>query len=141
VSDPGPLTNRLLAENDLPFAVTFVTNENPYSNAVQARYKAPHSDDPTAPNSLGLEWPRGVVSLSHVALPFPPDDPLYGQFSPVKQDHIFLGDMAVKGERGLLKVPEEWLLRMRYNPFYSYLEERILDWVKKPVGLKRLDPQ
>jgi len=141
VSDPGPLTNRLLAENDLPFAVTFVTNENPNSNAVQARFKAPHSDAPTAPNSLGLEWPRGVVSLSHVALPFPPDDPLYGQFSPVKQDHVFLGDMAVKGERGLLKVPEEWLLRMRYNPFYSYLEERVLDWVEKPAGLKRLDAQ
>ena len=141
VSDPGPLTNRLLAENDLPFAVTFVTNENPYSNAVQASYKAPHSDAPTAPNSLGLEWPRGVVSLSHVALPIPPDDPLYGQFPPVKQDHIFLGDMAVKGERGLLKVPEEWLLRMRYNPFYSYLAERILDWIEKPAGLKSLDPQ
>jgi len=49
--------------------------------------------------------------------------------------------MAVKGERGLLKIPEEWLLRMRYNPFYSYLEERILDWIEKPAGLKSLDPQ
>jgi len=141
VSDPGPLTNRLLAENDLPFAVTFVTNENPYSNAVQARYKAPHSADPSSPDSLGLEWPRGVVSLSHVALPIPPDDPLYGQFPPDNQEHIFLGDLAVKGERGLLKIPEEWLLRMRYNPFYGYLEERVLDWVEKPAGLKRPDAE
>jgi len=141
VSDPGPLTNRLLAENDLPFAVTFVTNENPYSNAVQARYKAAHSAEPLSSDSLGLEWPRGVVSLSHVALPIPPDDPLYGQFIPDNQEHIFLGDLAVKGERGLLKIPETWLLRMRYNPFYGYLEERVLDWVEKPAGLKRLNAE
>jgi esterase/lipase len=141
VSDPGPLTNRLLADNGLPFAVTFVTNENPYSNAVEARYKAPHSADPLTSDLLGIEWPRGVVSLSHVALPIPPDDPLYGQFSPTNQEHIFLGDLAVKGERGLLKIPEEWLLRMRYNPFYGYLEERVLDWVEKPAGMKKLDTQ
>ena len=136
VSDPGPLTNRLLADHSLPFAVTFVTNENPYSNAVEARYKAPHSADPLTSDLLGFEWPRGVVSLSHVALPIPPDDPLYGQFPPGKQEHIFLGNLAVKGERGLLKIPESWLLRMRYNPFYSYLEGRVMDWVKEPAGLK-----
>jgi pimeloyl-ACP methyl ester carboxylesterase len=141
VSDPGPLTNRLLAENDLPFAVTFVTNENAYSNAVEARYKAPHSANPLSSHLLGFEWPRGVVSLSHVALPMPPDDPLYGQFPPTNQEHIFLGDLAVKGERGLLKIPEEWLLRMRYNPFYGYLEERVLDWVEKPAGMKRLNAE
>ena len=141
VSDPGPLTNRLLAENDLPFAVTFVTNENPYSNAVQARYKPSHSAEPLTSYMLGFEWPRGVVSLSHVALPIPPDDPLYGQFAPDNQGHIFLGDLAVKGERGLLKIPETWLLRMRYNPFYGYLEERVLDWIEKPAGMKRLDTQ
>jgi len=141
VSDPGPLTNRLLADSGLPFAVTFITNENPYSNAVEARYKAPHSAEPLSSDLLGLEWPRGVVSLSHVALPMPPDDPLYGQFPPASQEHIFLGDLALKGERGLLKIPENWLLRMRYNPFYSYLEERVLSWVEKPAGLKRLNAE
>ena len=141
VSDPGPLTNRLLADSDLPFSVTFITNENPYSNAVEARFKAPHSAEPLNTGLLGLEWPRGVVSLSHVALPMPPDDPLYGQFPPANQDHIFLGDLALKGERGLLKIPENWLLRMRYNPFYSYLEERVLGWLEKPAGLKRLNAE
>lgn len=141
VADPGPLTNRLLAENDLPFAVTFVSNESKLSNVVTAKYKAPHTSEPSTAESLGLSWPRGVISLSHVALPIPPNDPLYGQFAPLDDDHVFLGDLAIRGERGLLKIPEDWLLRMRYNPFYSYLEERILDWVKKPAGLKRLDPQ
>jgi hypothetical protein len=67
-------------------------------------------------------------------LPFPPDDPLYGRFAPLEDNQIFLGDLALKGERGLLKIPEEWLLRMRYNPFYSYLEERVLDWVDRARG-------
>jgi hypothetical protein len=30
---------------------------------------------------------------------------------------------------------------MRYNPFYSYLEERVLGWLEKPAGLKRLNAE
>ncbi|MEN8133407.1 MAG: alpha/beta hydrolase, partial [Pseudomonadota bacterium] len=78
---------------------------------------------------LALAWPRGVVSLSHVALPFPPNDPIYGQQPPEGDDHVFLGDLAIKGERGLLKIPGEWLLRLRYNPFYSYMQTRVLQWL------------
>ena len=130
IEDPGPLTRRLLAETDLPFSVTFVTNENPQSNAVVARYKAPFEGEPSTSESLGLSWPRGVVSLSHVALPIPPEDPLYGQFQPADEGALFLGGVAVQGERGLMKIPGDWLLRMRYNPFYSYLEGRVIDWVE-----------
>jgi hypothetical protein len=28
-----------------------------------------------------------------------------------------------------LRLPPEWLLRLRYNPFYSYLQESTLDWI------------
>ncbi|MEA3277306.1 MAG: hypothetical protein U9Q81_18905 [Pseudomonadota bacterium] len=126
VSDPGPLTNRLLADESLPFAVTFVTNANPHSTSVVARRKAPFSLEKSGIEHLGLAWPMGVVSLSHVALPFPPDDPLYGR-SPAKDDDlVFLGDMAIKGEQGLLKIPGDWLLRLRYNPFHAYLQTRVL---------------
>lgn len=134
VSDPGPLTNRLLAETELPFTVSFVTNENSHSNAVMVKLKTPFSSEPTDVQPLDMSWPRGVVSLSHVALPFPPDDPLYGQFPPMDDGHIFLGDIALRGERGLLKIPQDWLLRMRYNPFYSYLEQRAIDWVETAGG-------
>jgi hypothetical protein len=134
VSDPGPLTNRLLAETDLPFTVSFVTNENSYSNAVVVKLKTPFSSQPTDVQTLGMSWPRGVVSLSHVALPFPPDDPLYGQFPPADDDSIYLGEIALRGEQGLLKIPEDWLLRMRYNPFYTYLEQRTIDWVETAGG-------
>jgi len=38
--------------------------------------------------------------------------------------------MAIQGERGLLKLSSDWLLRLRYNPFYDYLERRVLEWVE-----------
>jgi alpha-beta hydrolase superfamily lysophospholipase len=134
VSDPGPLTARVMNDATLPFAVTLVTNENPESIAVIARHKAPLSTVVSSTEPLGLAWPRGVISLSHVALPFPPDDPLYGQRPPGNEDVLFLGQMAIQGERGLLKLPSDWLLRLRHNPFYDYLERRVLEWVDDAQG-------
>ena len=129
VADPGPLTNRLMTDPELPFAVTFISNENPHSTRVVARYKMPFSLATPATKGLDLSWPRGVISLSHVALPFPPDDPLYGQQIPQDKELVFLGDLAIRGEQGLLKLSPEWLLRLRYNPFYSYLQESALQWI------------
>jgi hypothetical protein len=119
----------MMADPSLPFAVTFVTNESPNSTSVVARRKTAFSLKTSEMEPLGLTWPRGVVSLSHVALPFPPDDPLYGQRPIEGENLVFLGDLAIKGERGLLKIPSEWLLRLRYNPFYEYMQTRILQWV------------
>ena len=129
VSDPGPLTARVMDDATLPFAVTLVTNESPESIRVVVRHKAPFSAEVSSSEPLDLAWPRGVISLSHVALPFPPDDPLYGQRPPGNDDVLFLGQMAIQGERDLLKLPPDWLLRLRYNPFYDYLERRVLEWV------------
>jgi hypothetical protein len=131
VSDPAPFTDRLLAESDLPFAVTIITNESAESVAVVAWRKAPHELETSLLGPLGLAWPGDVVSLSHVALPISPNDPLYGRFQPLESNHIFLGNLAIKGERGLLKIPEGWLLRMRNNPFYSYLEDSVLGWLEE----------
>jgi hypothetical protein len=127
-ADPGPLTDRVMADDTLPFAVSLVTNENPSSSAVVARRKTPFSADISQTERLDLAWPRGVVSLSHVALPIPPDDFLLGRYPPEDDDALFLGEMALRGERGLLELPTDWLLRMRYNPFYEVLERRTLEW-------------
>ena len=70
-------------------------------------------------------------SLSHVALPFPPDDPLYGRHPPENKGELFLGTQALQGERGVLRVPDNFLLRLRHNPFYEYLEERTLNWLSR----------
>lgn len=129
VTDPAPFTDRLLRDASLPFAVTFITNANLQSAGVVARHKAALSPQVSEARPLGLAWPSGVVSLSHVALAFPPDDPLYGRGPPDNDDRVFLGDMALRGERGLVSLPADWLLRQRYNPFYPYAEARVLDWL------------
>ncbi len=131
ITDPAPFTARLTADKSLPFDMTLVTNASPQSRAVVARHKPPLSKEVSKTEPLHLSWPRGVISLSHVALPFAPDDPLYGQGPPVKEDDLFLGQMAIQGERDLLKIPYSFLLRIRYNPFYVYLETRVLEWFEQ----------
>ena len=128
ISDPAPFTTRLMSQSNLPFAITLVTNENPDTKAVIAQRKIPFSTGPSSSEFLRLLWPSGVLSLSHVALPFPPDDPLYGRQFPSNAEDYFLGDISLKGEYGILKLPSDWLLRMRYNPFYKYIENRVIDW-------------
>ena len=129
VSDPAPLTDRLMDDQTLPFALTLVTNENAESTRVITRRKMKFSTQTSESAPLNLAWPTGVISLSHVALPFPPDDPLYGQRAPDNGDVFFLGQMAIKGERGLFKIPYDWLLRLRHNPFYDFLESRTVAWI------------
>jgi esterase/lipase len=129
VSDPGSFTDQLMADETLPFTVTFIINESPKSKKVVARRKPPFSAQASAAVPLNLAWPDGVISLSHVALPVPPDDPLYGERPPDNDDVLFLGQLAFKGERGLLQFPADWLLRLRHNPFYDYLERRAAAWV------------
>jgi hypothetical protein len=131
VSDPGPLTARVMDDATLPFAVTLVANQNSETNRVVAHHKAAFSARVATTEPLELAWPRGVISLSHVALPIPPDDPLYGERPPGNEDALFLGEMAIRGERGLMKISSDWLLRLRYNPFYKYLERRTLAWISE----------
>jgi hypothetical protein len=118
-----------MSDENLPFTFTLITNENSESRQVITRRKKPFSGKVLKDESLNLVWPAGVISLSHVALSFPPDDPLYGRWPPDTKDIIFLGQIAIKGERDLLKISNDWLLRMRYNPFYDFLERRSLAWI------------
>jgi hypothetical protein len=129
LTDRRALDLRVMGDGALPFAVTLVTNEDDGSPVVVARRQPPRSASVSQTESLALAWPAGVISLSHVALPISPDDPLYGQRPPGNQDVLFLGQMAVQGERGTLRLSSDWLLRLRHNPFYDYLDRRALAWI------------
>jgi alpha-beta hydrolase superfamily lysophospholipase len=131
ISDPGPLTNRLMDDADLPFAITLISNRDENGRAVVARYKRPRSANIAKTESLGLEWPRGIISLSHVALPISPNDPLYGEFPPKDRNVLYLGQIGIRGERGLMRISSDWLLRLRYNPFYKVLENRVFQWLEE----------
>jgi hypothetical protein len=76
-------------------------------------------------------WPADVYSLSHVALPFPPTDPLYGVEKPESSPRVFLGKVDLRGERGLLTVSADGLIRLRYNPFFAYQTARLDEFLNK----------
>ena len=78
-----------------------------------------------------MSWPNNVFSLSHVALPFAPDDPIYGVDGPRDDDKVNLGAIDARGERGVLMVSMDQLARLRYNPFFIYMEKRIVDSVRE----------
>ncbi len=134
IADPGPLTNRLMEDANLPFAVTLIGNKDQNGREVVARYKPPRSANLAKTESLGLEWPRGVISLSHVALPISPHDPLYGEIPPEDRNVLYLGQIGIRGERGLMRISSDWLLRLRYNPFYGVLENRVFEWLGEESG-------
>ena len=82
----------------------------------------------TTPGVIALtgRYPDDMYSLSHVALPFPMDDALYG-LQP-RADEFFgvrLGTVAVRGERGALVVDVENLMRASSNPFFDFQLQRI----------------
>jgi hypothetical protein len=75
---------------------------------------------------LGLEWPAGVFSLGHVALPFPNDDPVYGLAPKTSGPLVWrIGDLVVRGEPGAIRMPLGMLARLRSNPFFDVVREKI----------------
>jgi len=130
---------QLLAHPDLPYRLTVVTNVARESRYVAERTKAPRSKTIES-TPLGVSWPIGVFSLSHVAIPFPPDDPVYGAAENTRDayDGIPLGSLQPRGENRLLTVPLNQLIRLRHNPFFGYMERRVMaaidDTLKRNPG-------
>ena len=87
----------------------------------------------TGRQGLDLAWPLQVYSMTHVAVPFPPDDPIYGAG---RIPPLALGNISPRGERGVLRVPVEQFMRLRHNPFFPYMLEKIEDFISplEPAG-------
>jgi len=110
----------------LPFRLTLVANSDPSSLEVATYSREPGSRQ-TEKTALGLSWPKGVLSLGHVALPFAEDDPVYG-LAPRRDggQEYPLGALTVRGESGTLVVPLGNLARLRSNPFFAVIRDRIV---------------
>jgi len=124
VADPGPLTQRLLSMPARSFGLTVITNADPGTLQVKELRAEPGSPQQSS-RLLAWSWPAQVFSLSHVALPFPPDDSLYGYEAQGHTNHVQLGRVQVHGENGVLSIPDWVLTRQRSNPFHAYMMERI----------------
>lgn len=122
--------DRMLNAPPQPFDLTVVTNESA-SSAVVVALRRPALQTASYRERIALAWPRNVFSLSHVALPFAPDDPVYGATRPVKPEMIFLGTVELRGERGLLALPVGDLVRLRYNPFNAYVSARVRAFLER----------
>ena len=112
------------------YRATLVTNRTDQSPDVVAREIG--SGAGAADDELGTAWPDGVFSLSHVGLPFPVTDALYG-LTPNRQEDfgVHLGNLALRGERGVLVVGMDDLMRMSSNPFFAYVNRRLTEFVRR----------
>ncbi len=117
--------SRILPDPPRGFKVTLITNADPSTREVVERVtEASATSERT--RELNLSYPLDVFSLSHVAVPFPLDDSLYGMYpNPLDEYGVSLGALAPRGERGTLIVSLDALVRMSSNPFFSYMLERI----------------
>lgn len=114
----------LLEGPALPFDLTVLGNATPDTLEV-AFFRRPAGAAAEPPVASGLAWPAYVYSLAHVALPFADSDPVYGARRIPDQRLIYLGRLQLAGEKGLLTVPPAALMRLRHNPFFSYVLERV----------------
>ncbi len=128
--------SRLLPDPPRNFRTTIVTNVSRSSDQVLARTVDAGSTVETE-QELGLSFPPGVFSLSHLAIPFPLNDPLYGLQPDTSEDYgANLGAIATRGERGLLIVSIDSLARMSSNPFFDFIMQRVEQGIGVPARPK-----
>lgn len=116
---------RMLPPAPRNYRVTVFTNaaEDDERTVAQTTAAAQTS---TVTTPLSIAYPNNIFSLSHIALPFPPNDPLYGTQPDTSEDFgIRLGTVAPRGERGALILNLSDVLRISSNPFYPYLRQRV----------------
>jgi alpha-beta hydrolase superfamily lysophospholipase len=124
------LVSRLTDRSARRYRRTLITNVNPSSLDVAERTVAPGATTVDV-RPLDLAWPRDIYSLSHVAIPFPMSDPVYGrEEAGAGPATIRLGVLSPRGERAVLSVPSDTLMRLTCNPFFPYLSGRTAAWVR-----------
>lgn len=134
----------LISAEDLAYKVSVVTNKSQKTLATVLHERAAGSPQVDT-QDLDASWPLDVYSLAHIALPFTPDDPLYGSMGAglVDEQDVRLGSLAVHGERNTLLIPISALARQHWNPFYSVVTEKTRAFTSlyaKAEG-RVLDPQ
>ncbi len=124
-----------LDRTDRPFRLTVLANAEGSSSqlVLKVRDQGRWTEEP-----VQLSWPDGVVSLSHVAIPFPSSDPVYGQES--NAVGLGLGTLSMRAEPNALLIPSSLFARCRSNPFYEFMEDRVVDWLAKNVPARTTTP-
>lgn len=107
------------------YRLTIVTNASTESSEMVERISE-RCETRVTELPIGMRYPRDIYSLSHVALPFPSTDSLYGQHPDnIEEYGISLGALSIRGEVGALIGGMDSLARLTSNPFYEYLIHRV----------------
>jgi len=125
--------SRILAPPPRKFRTVIITNAS--ADTYKVVEKVTEAGAVTEQTTeLALAFPPGIFSLSHVALPFPMSDSLYGMEPDKSEDFgVNLGAISPRGERGVLIVNLDALLRVSSNPFFPYILGRIDQAIAAPV--------
>jgi alpha-beta hydrolase superfamily lysophospholipase len=116
------LLQRLQTNEGRQFRLTILRNR---SSETQTVVVTSSQDNRSTTETIDADWPLGIYSMSHVAVPFPATDSWYGDGRSPADDHVSLGRLNAYGEKNLLTVSPAQILRLRYNPFYDYQARRI----------------
>jgi alpha-beta hydrolase superfamily lysophospholipase len=134
-ADATPLPESLLPAAPRGFRSAVIANATPATRRMVERATAAGASLEQE-RALALSYPPGVFSLSHIALPFPVSDSLYGlQPDLVNEFGVSLGALAPRGERGTLIVSVDALTRLSSNPFFPYMLERIEETIRRGAGV------
>jgi hypothetical protein len=114
----------------LEFDVTVLQNRTAAENDIDA-LTLPAGSLETTTEETRFAWPGDTFSLSHIAVPFRSDDPVYGDGTVRHPGDtgLPLGSLAPRGEAGVLLLTPNYFLRARHNPFYAYQARVLAEWV------------
>ncbi len=117
------------------FSVSVLRNRDRSTNALDT-YTLATGETGATPESTDHAWPPGIYSLSHIAIPFRPDDIVYGVGTSNNGDDLDLklGALSPRGEAGVLMLTSDYFLRTRHNPFYAYQARALIDWINTLDG-------
>jgi alpha-beta hydrolase superfamily lysophospholipase len=115
----------------LEYEVTVLRNRNAQGNDIDVLTLAPGATA-TEARPTEFAWPRGMISLSHIAIPFRPDDAVYGDRSAQLNGGtaVPLGSLSPRGEAGVLTLTPSYFLRARHNPFHAYQARALTEWLE-----------
>jgi hypothetical protein len=117
-----------LQRTDLPYTLSVLKNSNSNSARIVLQTRNGESWQESATD---LSWPAGVGSLSHLAVPIPPEDSIYGTKEATAASGLPLGTLSMRAEPSALLLSSSLFFRCRNNPFYHFMEDYVVDWLSR----------
>ncbi|HWS39718.1 MAG TPA: alpha/beta fold hydrolase [Arenimonas sp.] len=132
--ESGALIERL-ETSPRNYTLEIVSNINPDSPQINITRYAP--DNSKTVIETELVWPHDLVSVGHVALPFPGNDSVYGFIPGSGHNGVpSLGSHLLRGENGAISISLGAFTRLRSNPFWPIVDQQLREVVAEDLAVK-----